>query len=77
VCACACVDKAVWVGRARVHMQQMHAWTTVLWCAVVGADGGGGLLWPELMVVAACMCGPHVKLSCGLWCSVVRPGEVR
>jgi hypothetical protein len=25
----------------------------------------------------ACMCGPHVELSWGLWCSIVRPVEVR
>jgi hypothetical protein len=27
----------------------------VLWCAVAGADGGGGLWWPEPKMEVACM----------------------
>jgi hypothetical protein len=34
---------------------------------MTGADDGGGMH----------ACVPHVELSCELWCSVVRPGEVR
>jgi hypothetical protein len=29
--------------------------TTVLWCAVVEADGGGGVRWLEPTMEAACM----------------------
>jgi hypothetical protein len=54
--------KAVWVGGAhrqaadvRVAGQAVHTCATMLQCAVVRADGGGGLRWLEPMVEAACM----------------------
>jgi hypothetical protein len=54
--------EVVWVGGAHVPAantrmvgQAVRAWVTVLRCAMARADGEGGLRWPELMVVAACM----------------------
>jgi hypothetical protein len=32
-----------------------HVRVVVLWCAVAGADGGGGLWWPEPKMEVACM----------------------
>jgi hypothetical protein len=53
---------------ASVVGQVMHARTTVLWCAMSRADGGGGMRWPELMVeggMNACL-GPCRSL---VWAS--------
>jgi hypothetical protein len=41
-------DDGGWEGSARM-------WTEVLRPTMTGADGGGGLRWPELMVEAACV----------------------
>jgi hypothetical protein len=66
------------VADARVVGQVVRTQAMVLRCVVAGADGGGGLRWPEPMVEAACMhVWAHVELSCVMWCSVIRPGEVR
>jgi hypothetical protein len=50
----------------------------VLRCAVARANGGGGLLWLEPMMeaVCICMCGPHIKQSCGQRCSIIRSNEL-
>jgi hypothetical protein len=62
------VTEAVWLGAthvqaadARVVGRAVHEWAMVLWCAVAGADGGGGLRWLESIVKAVCM---HVWAPC-------------
>jgi hypothetical protein len=38
----------------RVLGEAVHVRAAVLWLAVIGDDGGGGLQWLELRVEAAC-----------------------
>jgi hypothetical protein len=70
--------EAVWVGGvhvqaadARVVRQAVCAQVTTLRCAVVKADGGGGLQLPEPMVEATCI---HVWASCRalVWVMMLR-----